>query len=58
MSRISKEDVINVAYSINANIDESTAEYIAENYDRNRLDYPFDNWHEAIEQMIYQTKEQ
>lgn len=58
MARITTQDVINVAYSINADIDQSTAEHIAENYDRNRLDYPFDNWDEAVEQMIYQTKEQ
>lgn len=58
MARVTTQDVINVAYSINADIDQSTAEYIAENYDRNRLDYPFDNWNEAVEQMIYQTKEQ
>jgi hypothetical protein len=58
MARVTTQDVINVAYSINADIDQSTADYIAENYDRNRLDYPFDNWNEAVEQMIYQTKEQ
>lgn len=56
MSRISKEDVFEVAYNMNTEVDESTAEYIVENYERNRLDYPFDSFYEAIEQMIYDAK--
>lgn len=58
MARITTEDVFNVAYNMNTEVDESTAEYIVENYERDRLDYPFDSFYEAIEQMIYQTREQ
>lgn len=58
MARITTEDVFNVAYNINTEVDESTAEYIVENYERECVDFPLDSFYEGIERMIYQTREQ
>ena len=58
MARVTTQDVINVAYSINADIDQSTADYIAENYESFQADDMTSNWSEVVESMIYQTKEQ
>jgi hypothetical protein len=50
---ISKQDIINVAKSINKSLSESQINWILENYDNYKNEDPKANWSLIVENMLY-----
>jgi hypothetical protein len=52
-NEISKQDIINVAKSINKNVSESQINWILENYNSHQKEDPKTNWSLIVENMLY-----
>jgi len=53
-NEISKQDIINVATSINKSVSESQINWILENYNSHQKENPQTNWSLIVENMLYQ----
>jgi hypothetical protein len=53
-NEISKQDIINVAKSINKSVSESQINWILENYNSHQKEDPKTNWSLIVENMLYQ----
>jgi hypothetical protein len=53
-NEISKQDIVNVAQSINKSVSESQINWILENYNSHQKEDPKTNWSLIVENMLYQ----
>ena len=53
-NEISKQDIVNVAQSINKSVSESQINWILENYNSHKKQDPKTNWSLIVENMLYQ----
>lgn len=55
-NEIQRDDVIQVANSLNIKITETTIDWVLLNFDGYSNDDPTSNWSEVVENMLYQKK--
>jgi hypothetical protein len=55
MGHIDRQDVINVASSINMDVNDDHIQYVMENYESFSADDRTSNWSEVVECILYQV---
>lgn len=54
MGYIEREDIVNVAYSLNMHVNDDIVQYVMENYESFSAYDSTSNWSEVVESMLYQ----